>query len=32
MNRLPPPYAPFPGEPRKIEEQLGRLAEPTPLG
>jgi ectoine hydroxylase-related dioxygenase (phytanoyl-CoA dioxygenase family) len=31
-NRLPPPDAPFPGDPRKIEEQLGRLAELTPLG
>jgi hypothetical protein len=26
------PYVPFPGDRRKIEEQLGRPAELTPLG
>ena len=31
-NRLPPPHASFPGDTRKIEEQLGQPAELTPLG
>ena len=31
-NRLPPPYPHFPGDPRKIEEQLGTPAQLTPLG
>jgi hypothetical protein len=31
-NRLPPPGAPFPGDPRKIEEQRGEPAQLTALG
>ena len=31
-NRLPPPGRAFPGDPRKIEEQVGQPPDLTPLG
>lgn len=31
-DHLPPPGTAFPGDPRKIEQQVGAPAELTPLG